>query len=1763
MRTLNNKYLIDCEINAEENFREYVVRKYDNNERYVLCVLKNDFTYEKTRQYLLSKFKTIKNLNFENVVNLLDIEIINNIDGIKLDRPRYGYLLEFIKPKSDTLRYLKKCKVRDRLDIFMEFAAAVNTLNMNGYIFNDITLKDILLVTGKDGRVKVKIKNLLQREINKFSIVNVSNDELPYPMNIEKGEDSIYARENISEILDIFDKIFSKSELNNELKELKDINRVFSEVNTINNFFKIKYFIKYVNEKCKKNYKQFCEEVLNTIANDIDVVGFEEEVKLAENSYTSIVENKEKYKIIEFNGDSGSGKTTLLNRIKYMLEGKYFTNVMYLKDYSGKYKNYQLYDLYLKQIFSYLDKSLSEKYGIYVRKLLALITHTDSVVNDNTQVMQLINRVGKLIAEYTMSRPLVLLVDNLEKRDKLFIKFFKYLSLWGNNIENLIIIFSINENESSEKFLIEINEIKNLDRFEEYRLGFLNQYNTARMIQNMLKTNNKLPKLINRVYSETLGNPQYIQAVINELYSSGLLHFNTNTGVWEYEIDHKKTLIPKELEEKLEGYLAELNRDEISVLKKLSIFEVSLSEDIIYKDILTTEKEIEIFKELKDKGYFIDKISDHGILVGFTNNLLRNILYIKLSDEERHNMHYSACEFLERELNESDYYIEDFLLHLNKSGQKNKLLHYMRKYAIKLESKGDFRKSITYFNECLKYCDKEEAIDIDIIIAKQYERISSHENSYKYFNMAMDNIKKGSYDLKLKVYVALEMIIIKINLLPAKNENITRKLEEIREMLDAVYYPVGEAYYYYAVALNFRLTNNRHELVQNAERALSICENNNICSDIYGWISITLGIIYSKYKEIDECKKIVEKAIENFQNSKNLNGIIISKLVYVEFLAEHMDMQEVLSNYFEVNKLCKQKRAYTKEILVLNDIADLYLNKNDYSSAEKYLLKILSIQREEGINSYSVKVCNSLTRLYIKWGKINEAVKYYRLSCHMQEGIRMLEDDLIYKNVVSAEYNDMIYNYKTAYEVMSDIFKLIKNSRIYHWRRVRCLYYELQLYTCCNEEMIQHTYEKLEEELGTLNDDDKASKIRIDVAKRILDLGYYNFSQRIFNNLDKELEDYNTQGIYLYLELSFKGKEYYNFLINKALRISNYITDKKINADLLYIVGVKYFELKCYTLAVNYYYESISIHIGIIKSLPYEDKIIYANGSNFLECRKKLFECLNNNLKINLVFSEVDFIADNKQLDDILWEINLNNTLKNEQAYSSLQRVYEKCYYNDFTSIYKVFESFSSRIEKNLEILLKYMARITFANKGVIIVENNEGKNNAICSYRISGDNEISKYLLWKLESEEDIVVLENNDDSLEQLSDGNIREGIKACLYMKLRNKDIHIRNSTSVNARLILIAENAINYINSDSEKIIEKFKPFLIFLLEKYNLTILSTLDKLTGVYNRKYFEESLVSLINNSRLERKQFGVIMFDIDDFKGVNDKFGHQMGDEVLIKVTREVKKYISKKDIIGRYGGEEFIVLLPDVDEEKAFNIAEKIRISIDNARILGEKRPVTISVGIAMCKNYSLTPEQLIERADEALYKSKHDGKNRCTLWKKNYIISNTKTTNNEFVNLLSGNITKNYNLFSAIKEISNLVKIKETTENRIYKFISKIMQTIECDTATVFIVKGENIINTFSKERAREGFSITEKFNFDSIDKCILTKKGMYLVDWGNINNHNIHGVPDWKSICIAPVVYDGEVIAVVYLSVSVNNKEFTEFDLSILDCFIDVAIPIFC
>ena len=1754
MRTVNNRYLIDEEISNEENYCKYTVRDCESYDRFILIILKNDFTYEKTQEYLLNKFKTIKNLNCSNVINLLEFQIIYNIDGIKLDKYQYGYLMEYIDVPVSVQEYIGVCTTKEKIDIFMELCAVINTLNIKGYIFKDITWKDIVLFYDKTKNVHLKIDNILQNEISKVSLINVSRNEKPYPYNIENVDESTILKDNISEIIQFLDKMFTDEELYGELKELSDIKKRFNQVHTINKSYNLNYFIKCVNNALGKKYDYFLKNTLNIIEDNIDIIGREEEIKIIEKNYKNILESKIKYKVIGFNGDTGSGKTRLLNEIKYILENKYFKNITYIDNFISKSKN-ETYKNILGYIKNKCDRALYDKYDIYIKKFIStcLEGDYDNVLNyDNNQQFQLINRVGKFIREYTNSNPLVLLIDDLDKKNKGLKELVRYLSFMGNSLENIMIVFSLNENSCDDEFLEYLNELKMVEQYEEYKINFFNQYDTTKMIKNILNTNKSLGKLSNKIYSETLGNPQYIREVIEELYSNDILYFDEESSKWRTHVNIREILIPKTLEKKLETSLSSLNEHEIGILKLLSIYETPLSEKIIFK-IINNIKQIRIYNTLKNKGYFIDKISDQGLLVGFSNNLLRNILYLKLDKEKKRCMHKDAANLLKETLHSTDYYMEEFLFHLEECFDFETLCIYALKYAEKLKSCANYEKALSYYKKVLKY-SKSDRIEAAIRIAKIHEKLSNHKKSFEYYEKAK-KIAIEEKNINIKSYVMLEMVIIQINSSININSDIEKTLIDIRISLDNINSPKEEAYYNYALSLKYRAQFNYKMAIESAKKALNICENNEINGDIYAWSMVTLATIYIKYSMYNEAKELFLKALEVFAKNKNNNGIIISRIMstYIDS-EEGKPYKSILEEYHDIERLSNKLKLYKRTILTLIYISKFYISQDKYQEAEECLLKALAIEREEGIDFYSLNICTNLCIVYLNIGKLKLAVKYYSLVKQMQKVVPLLEEDIISINSTNTFYNMFIHNNIKAYEYLNEEFNFNKITR--------CVYYMLKLYICNNDGEIRKTYKELLEKINGLNNNNRKLKIRVSSIKTILDLGYYETAKEFFYEMNEYPKDYNTEGIYVYLEFKFKNRNSYNFLINKALRLCTVINDKRICADLYGVIAEKYEELSCNVFALNNYYESIGLHIDIINILNEEDKIIYANNSRFLDVRKKLIFCLREKMNYKMVYSNIEKINYIEELNLIIDEISIKNTLSDRNMYKLMQKTYEKCYYNDFSSSYDLFNSFTSDILENMENVMKHMARITLADKAILVIENSNGENNIICTYRLSDKKETDRYFSLKLESEEDVIVVSNNHNRLDHLNDEVLKHGIKSCIYMKLRNKDKSINSESSVNGQLILIATNAVNYINSESKKKIEKFKPFLTFLLEKYKLTISSTLDKLTSVYNRKYFEESLVYLLEKSSFNNSEFAVIMFDIDDFKGVNDKYGHQVGDEVLIKLTKEVKRSIGRSDIIGRYGGEEFVVLLPSVDKLKAINMAEKIRNNVEDARILGDKRKVTISIGIAMSGHERINSEEIVNRADQALYMAKHEGKNRYVLWDGEKIISKNTNTNNELSGILSGNSAKDYNFISIIKDVAVIVKSKNSKENKMYEFVLKIMQIIECDSVTLFIIDNNTIINIMSKDRLKDGWNISEKFNFKLVYQTIENKKGMYKVDWDNIGKQDKYGIPDWKSVCIVPVVCNEEVIALIYLSVSVNKKEFTVIDLNKLNFFADMGIPIF-
>jgi two-component system, cell cycle response regulator len=156
-----------------------------------------------------------------------------------------------------------------------------------------------------------------------------------------------------------------------------------------------------------------------------------------------------------------------------------------------------------------------------------------------------------------------------------------------------------------------------------------------------------------------------------------------------------------------------------------------------------------------------------------------------------------------------------------------------------------------------------------------------------------------------------------------------------------------------------------------------------------------------------------------------------------------------------------------------------------------------------------------------------------------------------------------------------------------------------------------------------------------------------------------------------------------------------------------------------------------------------------------------------------------------------------------------------------------------------------------------------------------------------------------------------------------------------------------------------------------------------DTLTGVYNRRYMNAHLDRKIMEIAETVKPVSVLMFDIDKFKAINDSYGHKAGDEVLTELARRVSRGVRDIDLLSRYGGEEFVIVMPDADIEIAVTVAERVRALVADQKfsISGGARQlaVTISVGVATTRDPTETTESLIGRADQALYRAKARGRN----------------------------------------------------------------------------------------------------------------------------------------------------------------------------------------
>ncbi|GAB6066495.1 GGDEF domain-containing protein [Aquifex pyrophilus] len=165
-------------------------------------------------------------------------------------------------------------------------------------------------------------------------------------------------------------------------------------------------------------------------------------------------------------------------------------------------------------------------------------------------------------------------------------------------------------------------------------------------------------------------------------------------------------------------------------------------------------------------------------------------------------------------------------------------------------------------------------------------------------------------------------------------------------------------------------------------------------------------------------------------------------------------------------------------------------------------------------------------------------------------------------------------------------------------------------------------------------------------------------------------------------------------------------------------------------------------------------------------------------------------------------------------------------------------------------------------------------------------------------------------------------------------------------------------------------------------------LALTDALTGLYNRRVFMEIAEKELSRAMRLGQPFSILMLDLDNFKRINDTYGHDVGDIVLRHVAQILKRNLRRMDVIARWGGEEFIVMLPNTTLENAYKVGEKLRKAVEAAPVElenGKKLKITVSVGVSSFRNQK-SLEDIIREADIALYNAKKKGKNRVEIYKR---------------------------------------------------------------------------------------------------------------------------------------------------------------------------------
>lgn len=1779
MNLINNRYKV-VKILNKENFEDCLVEdSFDKSNLKFMRIIDGERNKDLVEFYV-NEFLSLKNIRHKKIQ---DIEAFGRIETINLranSLPLY-YLIADINPTSSLEELDGDLSLQEIIEIIQELMYVVDYLHFRGFTYKNLNPRNVFYCENdgiKLSSLTSSIDSFHTRTINQFNEYFLA----PSVLIGEEGNTFTADYYSIAMIMRYLllkdyanDKSFSfldKLRLKQKKRDLLTdlIRRLItayenSEVLSLTDMVARLDLI--ADEKFLYDFKEDREHLYFKTK----LIGREKELEFIDRIDRKIGNNTIDYNGLMITGPSGVGKSRLIKEaiFRFRMRGKDIFRVNVDKALS---KDLDIIRVFLNIVTDNADKNILERYRADFIKFIPEkynYDYDELYVNESSiqklELYKLFNSICNYLKEISMKNHVYIMIDNINNYNEIFLSLIDYLlqSLYNSKV---FIMFANNRFKEEISLSHRIKKWLNERSIRELALENLSKADVAVLTQNILGMSFTPRKFASVLYDSSKGNPRFLDLILKELYNNKQLYISKQ-GRWYSEEDNFADLsLPTDFRETMIKQTKDITGDKLKLLRLISVSKESLSKVIIYNSLDFEIKYLNsLLNSLLNEQILVESSYDNSYYYGFSSNELKVTVYHEIDDEEKKMLHRQLADILlEYRPEIITNLVEEISFHLIRADERDKAIELIVSKANELENIY-LDRSVTLWEMAFSIV-KDINHEMKIYILEKLTKINFHKSNDKDLQLYLEEFLKEAERINdIEYIVKAKGSYAEFYLRKNDRTKLQTVISDAEKLSRENNYLEGRIFNYLLNVLSLvkDSSSDRVYLKKMLDRALELSKNNNI-SDYLGNIYFQYGLYYDMNGDAEASIKYYEKSVKYLE----ANGEIYETIKAINNIGsvclEQIGDKNKCFEYFEQGLEIANKYGFAHlESILLHNIGEAYLNVFEYKKAIYYTKKsIVMAQANKDIDLMIISNCN-LGRIYLLTNSYDKAYEAYNLikKIYISELVTDSQIIIAYRNFLGEFYFSF-----------GEYDKAIKHSNM---AKEMAKGFSLNFYFKSVMRLIQIDYlrgnvseAKIYKILEEYNDEDISEiyfyniLILISIA---VDKGDVKFAKKLFeyyrklgiskkpdliDDIDSIVEDFLSDDKSKLLELEEKLNEIEN--------------RKDYNVDISFYVYLaqKHKDLKEYKKSMRY---SIMAFDMIYKAADtiddFEIRISFIKKLNGERVKENINNIMKEFYGMNVWPLESEGIS----------EDNFHKYFDLQAIIDSLtnKEINEIVMYQDDMGIESIDELISKQNEdylNNINLILNYIGKETLAQRGFVLRYSDDRVNLEPIASLLENDRKLPNEMVifQSLREEKGFLYNFNAQGHSHNRYSSYLPKDARGVICIPITSKKSHnsfnMANFYDMDKNIIrgyiyLETNNALNRFDLDSRKLIYSLSKLVALNLENENLRVNSRTDRLTSLYNRKYLEYKFEDILEESRQNEVDLSILMLDIDRFKVFNDKYGHLKGDEVLIQVADTIKTTVNTNGMVGRYGGEEFIVLLWDCDLSKSIEIGENIRTNIANATIPGIEDTITISVGLAQYPLHGSYKMELIDNADQALYYAKEVlSRNALAVWHENMEGSNKNFDKTR--GLITGSIPEVNRNMLQLFDVAENIKEDKDIESKIYQFLGSIITITSCQNATLILYEDRQESKTYSRKKDLVDWVEAGHIHQNLVSQVFESKMGIFTVDWHDEFKDELN-IPKWDSVLVVPIIKKNQVEGIMYATVPLKEKEFNQETLNVVNVFANI------